>query len=600
MIALLFIGLLGALAFVPRIAGHPWLQAAFGGAALALLVWLGTLAATKRVRGFEPVLRKNHYIQPVCHLSILVYWGWYWQPVYDAAWLILGQLLFVYAFDLLLSWTLNRKAWLGFGPIPIVFSTNLFLWFRDDWFFLQFALLATGMLGKALIQWERDGRRTHIFNPSAFALSVFSVGLIATGMHDLTWGPQIAYTQARPEHIYELIFVAGLIVMGFFSVTLMTFAAVATCWALSGLWFAFTGVYYFVDAAIPIAVFLGMHLLFTDPSTSPKTERGRVLFGAMYGASVFVLYWLFDVIGVPTFYDKLLPVPLMNLAVRAIDRRTAGGRLPSRGRNFVYMGVWTAFFGAMVLARAVGPRHPGLDPRFWEGACAEQRHGACRVMLAVRHNNCEDGLADDCEALGRLYAEGRLVEADLARAGAAFSAGCEKGAATACAELAAMSRDGRGVPRNAPMAAALYTLACQGGHGAACAPAAALFTSGEGGVPRDPRRAAGLLAAGCAAGDAAACARAGDDLERRCDAGDAPACTQLGERLLDPRNPAADRALASRLLHRACERGHALGCADLGRMRQLGDGIPHDPDGARVAFARACTLGFAPACAEAR
>ena len=50
------------------------------------------------------------------------------------------------------------------------------------------------------------------------------------------------------------------------------------------------GTYLFIDSYIPIAVFLGMHLLFTDPSTSPRTELGRLIFGAIYGLSVIVLY----------------------------------------------------------------------------------------------------------------------------------------------------------------------------------------------------------------------------------------------------------------------------------------------------------------------
>ena len=63
-----------------------------------------------------------------------------------------------------------------------------------------------------------------------------------------------------------------------------------------------------------------MHLLFTDPSTSPRTELGRLMFGAVYGLSVVGLYALLTAAGLPTFYDKLLQVPLMNLSVRFIDR----------------------------------------------------------------------------------------------------------------------------------------------------------------------------------------------------------------------------------------------------------------------------------------
>ena len=71
---------------------------------------------------------------------------------------------------------------------------------------------------------------------------------------------------------------------------------------------------------VPIAVFLGMHLLFTDPSTSPRTELGRVTFGVLYGLSTVGLYQLLGLAGLPTFYDKLLQVPLLNLSVRWLDR----------------------------------------------------------------------------------------------------------------------------------------------------------------------------------------------------------------------------------------------------------------------------------------
>ena len=65
--------------------------------------------------------------------------------------------------------------------VPVVFSTNLFLWFRDDWFYLQFVMIAVGFAAKELIRWNKDGRRTHIFNPSSFALTIFSVSLLASG-----------------------------------------------------------------------------------------------------------------------------------------------------------------------------------------------------------------------------------------------------------------------------------------------------------------------------------------------------------------------------------------------------------------------------------
>ena len=105
------------------------------------------------------------------HTSIYLYWGWYWREVYHYAPLIVAQIVFVYVLDMLVCWWRRDKWILGFGPFPIVLSTNLFLWFKDDWFFLQFLLVSTGVLCKEFITWKRDGRRTHIFNPSAIALA---------------------------------------------------------------------------------------------------------------------------------------------------------------------------------------------------------------------------------------------------------------------------------------------------------------------------------------------------------------------------------------------------------------------------------------------
>ena len=63
--------------------------------------------------------------------------------------------------------------------------------------------------------------------------------------------------------------------MYFFSITPVTASAAATLFGASALYSAVTGVPYFLDSEIPSAVFLGLHLLVTDPSTSPRTPFGR-------------------------------------------------------------------------------------------------------------------------------------------------------------------------------------------------------------------------------------------------------------------------------------------------------------------------------------
>jgi tetratricopeptide (TPR) repeat protein len=348
---------------LPSMRMHPGVVRACWAAAACLLVWLFVLlvisSRQRRTLAFHIDLRKQHYIQACAQGSIFVYWGWYWREVYHAAPMIAAQLLFAYAFDALLTWSRGDDYTLGFGPFPIIFSTNLFLWFKPDWFHLQFLMVAVGFAAKAFIRWTRDGRRVHVFNPSSFTLSLFSIGLILTGRTGMTWGADIAMTQLMPPHIYLLIFLVALPGQFLFGVASMTLAAVSTTLAFSLAYFAGTGSYYFFEPSVPIAVFLGMHLLFTDPSTAPRSELGRILFGVLYALSIVALVFVLRRAGVPAFYDKLLSVPLLNLSIQQLDRLARSGVLKTidparigssltpRGRHVAYIGAWAVVFAAM-------------------------------------------------------------------------------------------------------------------------------------------------------------------------------------------------------------------------------------------------------------
>jgi hypothetical protein len=438
-----------AASLLPRVQDNSRLSAAFWGAGGLLLAWLAALAlrANASVPGFVSTPpRPQHYIQMCCHLGVYSYWGYYWAPVYPYLPLLFAQVLFAYAFDILLAWSRRRPFAMGFGPIPIVFSTNLFLWFRDDWFAFQFLLIAVGFLGKAFIQWERDGRRTHIFNPSAFALALFSLVLILTGSTSVTWAQEINTTFGLGPHIYKVLFLIGLVVMYFFSTTYVTASAAATLFGGSALYGAVTGVPYFVDTEIPSAVFLGLHLLVTDPSTSPRTPLGRVYFGVAYGLAVFGLYALLGVLGVPTFYDKLLCVPLLNLLVPAIDGLVArlgerpliarlGLNPPLGSRNLAHMAVWIVFFAVMTVAGRTDGMHRGDALPFWVESCAANRPLACARLLRIEGSYCTDNAGWACNELGTHYAEGRLVPADPERALAYFSRACEGRFQAGCVNL---------------------------------------------------------------------------------------------------------------------------------------------------------------------
>ena len=439
---------------------HGRLLPTFLSTAAALLVWNTLLVASARgarraprALTLEIDLRKQHYLQACAQGTVLLYWGWWWRPVYDAAPLIAGQVVFAYAFDMLLNWSRRDTYTLGFGPFPVIFSTNLFLWFKPDWFFFQFVMVAVGFAAKELIRWRRDGRLVHIFNPSSFPLAVCSLALILTGTSDLTHGQDIAISQFYPPHMYLVLFLVGLPGQFFFGVTSMTLSAVLTTYLFGLLYFAMTGTYFFYDSYIPIAVFLGMHLLFTDPSTSPRTELGRIFFGVLYGLSSVGLYQWLGAIGVPAFYDKLLQVPLLNLSVKLLDR---AGRstwlwlaavnparlwrsLAPRQRHVAYMSLWAVVFLSLSAAQGVGDRHPGQGLPFWERACGEGRPRACAYLASLQSIYCGAGSGWACNESGIFESERARAEGlppNRARIASAFERGCRRGLVAACRNAA--------------------------------------------------------------------------------------------------------------------------------------------------------------------
>lgn len=439
-----------AVSFTPRVQGNPALVWSFWGAVLVLLSWQTYLYAMAQrageQKGFHIAIYSQHYIQMSIQFSVYLYWGYYWSPVYDHMLMLLAQVLFAFTFGILLSWSRGRDYILGFGPIPIIFSTNLFLWFRDDWFYMQFLMIAVGFMGKEYVRWNREGRSVHIFNPSAFALGLFSLVLIVTDSTSLTWAPLISSTLTLAPNIYLFLFLIGLVVMYFFSITLVSGAAALVLFGASSLYYALNGVPYFLDSDIPAAVFLGLHLLVTDPSTSPRTPFGKMIFGALYGVGVFALYTLLDLFGAPTFYDKLLCVPLLNLSVIAIDnfvRRFNSETLLTLWKptwlwgkaNMAHMAVWVFVFASMSLIGKTDGQHTGDSLPFWESSCADGRVSACDRLLLIESTYCNDNSAWACNELGRHYRQGTIADRDNELAYSYFSKSCELKFQAGCANL---------------------------------------------------------------------------------------------------------------------------------------------------------------------
>lgn len=582
--------LLAAFEFLPRVGENPNLVWAFRAASGAAVVWTLILwsLAKRRKKDFQidfvPPVRA-HYVQSCVQISIYAYWGWYWREVYHEIPLIVAQILFLYIVDALISWSRGRGWRLGFGVLPIIFSINLFIWFRDDYYIFQFVMVALAAFGKEFIKWEREGRRTHIFNPSAFALGVVSLVLITTKTTHYTWGIEIASTFAYPPHIFLWVFLVGLIVQYFFAVTLMTFASAATLWAFDWIYTSITGTYFFVDTSLPIAIFLGLHLLVTDPATSPRTSAGRIVFGVLYGIGNFVLYWVFEDMGLPEFYDKLIPVLALNLMVPTIDRWARGGsvdwlarwesKLQPRKANYVYMSAWAALFLSMLARGQVDAPHPGASIAFWKQAYADGKPNADKKLLKVVGSQADQGMGPAANEFGVIYMEGTIVEQNRAAAGHYFAVACKAGNADGCANLATQFLFLREARSDKDVTRALTRLEreCDEGTDArACYLMGFAYETGRG-RPLDVARARQLYQQGCERGNVDACkgfarticisngvpAELGAvvaTLEASCDAGDAESAIYLAYLWL----ARGDESKAREWLQKACSLGSTAAC----------------------------------------
>jgi hypothetical protein len=343
-----------------------------------------------------------------------------------------------------------------------------------------------------------------------------------------------------------------------------------------------TGDYQFIDSNIPVAVFLGLHLLITDPATSPRKALGKILFGAMYGAGVFGAYGLLKLIHAPEFYDKLLCVPPLNLTVKALDRLSdkvaakVGSRtwLPAwrpRQANYAWMGVWVCLFATMTASGFLvkGKDHPGGTPAYWAHACQQGRSSACTTWVNVLKGGCQDNSAADCLALGKVLDEGRLVAQDRARAGATFGRACDLGLKEGCSSLMAFMRTG-GIN--------VFTTACDHGDGATCFILGSLFSSGLG-LPKDPAIAFELF-------------------QKSCESGWWRGCGRLGVSYLTGQGTAVDRGLAIANFEKGCQGQNAASCWEAAQFYRSGKLGWKVEALARQRFQQACDLGLQLACKQ--
>ncbi len=293
--------------------------------------------------GIERNIRLPHYLQAGVQACHYLYLGLYYPAVQEHLPLIAIQIVVFYALEMLLQWSRGRNWRAGFGPLPVVGSINLFLWFEPAYFVGQLLLVAGALASREFVRWRRNGRSSHIFNPSAIALAAAGVFLMATDTTTATTGINHILAFELPPSFFELMFVCGILLQIFFATTLVTFGAVLALalihyggTLLLGAWPLFN--------VFHISVFLGLNLLATDPATSPKSPMGKFLFGVTWGVAIWCCYVGLRSLDLPPYYDKILTVPLVNLLVPVFERAGRAMALSFRFDRAVYIAVYAGLF----------------------------------------------------------------------------------------------------------------------------------------------------------------------------------------------------------------------------------------------------------------
>lgn len=553
------------------------------------VLWLLILHRKKKPLLFEWNIQRAHWIQMCMHSAVFIYWGMY-DPLIEAiAPFILVQLPIAYLLDLLLCWSRGRVWYLGLGPIPIIGSLNLFLWFKEPYFHWQIGMIVLAFCGRELLQWKRHGVQRHIFNPSAFALAIASIAVICTDRSvSHTWGQEIATHLQIAPYMFELIFVLGMIVQSFFGVVWTTLSAALTLWGLGSLWTAYHGTWFFTDTAIPISVFLGMNLLITDPKTSPQNAFGKILFGMLYGACVMPIYLGLLVVGQPAYFDKLLQVPLCNLLVPLFERwgdkihlrfkgilRALPTVLTKNPRKSI-ISIWGLCFLSL---RPELVSHPGLDSKTWEVQCRRGELKACKNLWYSLEKGCGLGRNEHCLEWARRLSNPEALNRDIDQAVSIVNASCKRGHEASCQlkkellkpldleKIENKDTEELVIDINPP------ALTCAQGDGETCLEEARILIKEN----ANPEQIAERFKLACTQQQAVGCAN-------------------LGLMHLQNRIEGANPKQARQYHADACHLGLAKACGRLAVLYAQGIGGAVDTDQAQLAFQRACEGGDDVSC----
>jgi|SRR5579862_7744680 len=294
------------------------------GSLILFIVTLLALAAFRLMRGpntfaIVPEFRRAVLVQALVQASVYCYWCIGDPMAREHLPFLFFQLCFAPIFYCLSCLLFGKACRPGFWLLAVVFSINFFIWFRPQFFWGQLALVMTAIWGKMFLTWERDGIRRHIFNPSGLVLSAGAVAIMVFSLGHDVLGNELVTSFFLLPRFGLFLFAVGCVTQWLPGAYPLPLGAVAFLIAASVLSETLAGRPLMVLTSHS-SIFLGITLLITDPATTPRSPQARLAFGAAYGLSIAVAFAILAFFRQPSFYDKVLFVPVLNALAPWFER----------------------------------------------------------------------------------------------------------------------------------------------------------------------------------------------------------------------------------------------------------------------------------------
>ena len=298
-----------------------------------------------------------------------------------------------------------------------------------------------------------------------------------------------------------------------------------------------------------------------------------------------------------------------------------------RFRRFALLSVLVGCSGARPLPTST-PHVPTTRSNY---DAQEAQYKRARVALLERRVDdgiimldalCTAKFGRACARLGLMYDMAAGVPGDPGKAAALFKRAvpmirteCEHGSMVDCTSLAYLYAFGKGVVKDVARAIAMTKTLCEAGDGPSCDGLASTDARVRDGSPRDVDPSVHYMEKGCTAGYAPSCVQLARRLketdqvraialyrralevgEKECAAGDVYSCVAVGHLYYTGNGVDVSHERAAKYFDFGCAGGDAKSCVAVGLQYLIGEGVTPDKTRAAQLLEQACALKSEAGC----